>query len=101
MATGILKKQQLSNIVQLNMLLCALQLWLDYIMFLTDYQQPTSSSFNIMEAKWSSPMRICWEPYIVDTFVPYRVPDDADCRKTETFEELSDHFPVVADFTFP
>ena len=75
-------------------------MWLDYIMFLKDYQQPTTSSFNIIEAKWSSPMKMCWDPNS-SNIGAYRFPDDAECHKTELFEELSDHFPVVADFTFP
>ena len=69
-------------------------------MYLSDHLQPTNSSFNIIEAKWPTPMRMCWDPSSVNIGA-YRFPDDDECHKTQTFQELSDHYPVVADFTFP
>ena len=76
------------------------QEWLDYVMFLSDYEEPTSSSFDILDSKTTSAMRMCWDLNKVDVGV-YRFPDSPECHETKQFRDLSDHFPVVADFTFP
>ena len=75
------------------------QWWLDYIMFLTDHKQPTSSTYEIMEAKTNTKMRMCWDPNSLNIGA-YRFPDTLECHDTEKFDELSDHYPIVADFTF-
>ena len=42
---------------------------------------------------------MCWKVNEVNIGL-YRFPDSSECHKTKQFKDLSDHFPVVADFNF-
>ena len=90
-----------SNTEEINVIYLSvvLQEWLDYIMYLTDFQQPTSSNLDILQAKWTSPMPMCWDPDSYNIGA-YRAPYSSECDETESFEDLSDHYAVVSEFTF-
>ena len=63
---------------------CAPREWIDYVMYSTQYLQPFSSSVKAINLKHSEPFGI-----------------DFHGVKIAAIQDLSDHFPVLAQFEFP
>ena len=71
----------------------------DYVMYLSEYEKPSSSNLEVLDSKTASPMKICWGVN-KENIGSYRFPDSPECRETREFRDLSEHFPLVAEFTF-
>ncbi len=83
-----------------SVLPCLLQEWLDYVLYLRAHLQPSAHTLTVLEARWGALMPMCWDPNRYNVGA-YRAPHSDECHDTDAFDELSDHYPVVSDLTFP
>ena len=86
------------NTDKIQIFIC-LQELTDYVMYLSEYEKPSSSNLEVLDSKTTSPMKICWGVN-KENIGSYRFPDSPECRETREFRDLSEHFPLVAEFTF-